>query len=430
MAIQFSCPYCTASVKVPDSASGKLGACPKCGTKIRIPSIPIPPVSAPTFPAAPPVMSPFVMPAPLPAPVDPGPGFPDLFQVTAVPVAAPRPPSPVSTDPFDFSNMSMAAASVSTPSSSAASRKKSLDGNGNPLGKGVLFGIGVGIGVGVMQLVLVLVGLVLVGVVIWQIIANQPVYSGNVVGERFPSERPISVPLPWDAIEVPAETQPKVIEYFQRHQTSLASSLYKLDIAASPQGLVIRFATTADSFLVSVDPQMVPDVKTLIDQNKAAWDEARKRELTFYAQQLCDNIAKAQLTGTRTEMAGYRDTVALNALVRGLGRHCVAAAKGTNYPCVFEDEAGKLYFVVHKTVTEITVKEKSGTERVPLLPPDFRIWASLPATAAPAPRVETVPAEAPGEAAKPAAEGDGKAMPDGEVMLPEAAGEEKMMEPK
>ena len=409
MAIQFSCPYCTASVKVPDSASGKLGACPKCGTKIRIPSIPIPPVSAPTFPAAPPVMSPYVMPAPRPAPVDPGPGFPDLFQVTAVPVAAPRPPSPVSTDPFDFSNVAAAAsaaepaAAVSTPSYTPASRKKASPRK--LMGPGVLLLIGLGV-------------LALVGVGIWQYIANQPVYTGTVVAERFPSERPISVPIPWDAIEVPAATQSSVIEYFKRHQTSLASSLYKLDIAASPQGLVIRFATTADSFLVSVDPQMVPDVKTLIDQNKAAWDEARKRELTFYAQQLCDNIAKAQLTGTRTEMAGYRDTVALNALVRGLGRHCVAAAKGTNYPCVFEDEAGKLYFVVHKTVTEITVKEKSGTERVPLLPPDFRIWASLPATAAPAPRVETVPAEAPGEAAKPAAEGDGKAMPDGEVMLP------------
>ena len=43
--LQFSCPYCTASVKVPDSASGKLGACPKCGTKIRIPSVPVPPVA-------------------------------------------------------------------------------------------------------------------------------------------------------------------------------------------------------------------------------------------------------------------------------------------------------------------------------------------------------------------------------------------------
>ena len=430
MAIQFSCPYCTASVKVPDSASGKLGACPKCGTKIRIPSIPIPPVSAPTFPAAPPVMSPYVMPAPLPAPVDPGSGFPDLFQVTAVPVTAPRPPSPVSTDPFDFSNVSMAAASVSTPSSSAASRKKSLDGNGNPLGKGVLFGIGVGIGVGVMQLVLVLVGLVLVGVVIWQIIANQPVYTGTVVGERFPSERPISVPLPWDAIEVPAATQSSVMEYFKRHQTSLASSLYKLDIAASPQGLVIRFATTADSFLVSVDPQLVPDVKTLIDQNKAAWDEARKRELTFFAKQLCDNIAKAQLTGTLTGMASYRDTVVFNALVRGLGRHCVAASKGTNYPCVFEDEAGKLYFVVHKTVTELTVMEKSGAERVPLLPPDFRIRASLPAAPAPAPRMEPVPSDAPVEAEKPVAEGGEETMKDDKAMQPESKDGEKMMEPK
>ncbi len=358
------------------------------------------------------------MPAPLPAPVDPGPGFPDLFQVTAVPVAASRPPSPVSTDPFDFSNVAAAAsepaAAVSTPSYTPASRKKASPRK--PMGPGVLLLIGLGV-------------LVLAGVGIWQYIANLPVYSGTVVGERFPSERPISVPLLWDAIEVPAATQSSVIEYFKRHPTALTTPFYKIDLTATPQGLVIRFSTTADSFLVSVDPQLVPDVKTLIDQNKAAWDEARKRELTFYAQQLCDNIGKAQLTGTLTGMASYRDTVVFNALVRGLGRHCVAASKGTNYPCVFEDEAGKLYFVVHKTVTELTVMEKSGAERVPLLPPDFRIRASLAAAPAPAPRMEPVPSDAPVEAEKPVTKEGEETMKDDKPMQPEADGE-KMMEPK
>ena len=393
MAIQFSCPYCTASVKVPDSASGKLGACPKCGTKIRIPTMPIPPVAAPQAPLAPPVMAPFVMPAPPSAP----------------------PPS-VSTDPFDFSNVAATAESaalVSTPAYSPASRKKPTPRQ--PMNPWVLIAIGVGV-------------LVLAGVGVWQYIANLPVYTGNVAGERVPSERPISVTLLWSDIGVPPETPPKVVAYFQRNQTSLDSTLYKIHLTASPQGLIIRFATTAESCLASADPQLVPDVKALLDQNRASWDEARKLELNVSAKLLCENIVKAQLTGTRTEMTSFHDTVFLNALVRGLGRHCVAAAKGTNYPCVFEDEAGKLYFVVHKTVTEMTVLEKTSTKRMPLLPPDFRIWASLPAPSAPAPRAEPVDPEAPTDPEKPAREPDEEKLPEDKAMTPEAG--EKMMKPK
>ncbi len=419
MAIQFSCPYCTASVKVPDSASGKLGACPKCGTKIRIPKVPIPPAGAslPTF--IPPVGAQLVMPVPMPA--DPGLGFPDLFQPAAPAPMAPLPPAPVSTDPFDFSNVAAAAASSSTATEASgsvvatASRQKPAP-KGKPLGTGVLFGIGVGV-------------LALVGVGIWQVIANQPVYEGSVVGTIVPSDKPISVPVAWSAIEVPASTQGQVIEYFKRHQTSLKNSMMEIEIAAAPQGLVVRFQTTADSILVSIDPQLVPDVKALIVANQASWGEARKKELATNAKVLCDNVAKAQLTSGRVEsVSSYHDTVILNALVRGLGRHVVAVANRINCPCVFEDEAGKLYFVVPRNTTEITVMEKSGAERVQMLPQAFRIYASIAVATSPAPRTPTPEPEAPVEKEKPAV--DVEPEKSDEMMKPEEAGEEKKMMPK
>ncbi len=419
MAIQFSCPYCTASVKVPDSASGKLGACPKCGTKIRIPKVPIPPAGAslPTF--IPPVGAQLVMPVPMPA--DPGLGFPDLFQPAAPAPMAPLPPAPVSTDPFDFSNVAAAAASSSTATEASgsvvatASRKKPAP-KGKPLGTGVLFGIGVGV-------------LALVGVGIWQVIANQPVYEGSVVGTIVPSDKPISVPVAWSAIEVPASTQGQVIEYFKRHQTSLKNSMMEIEIAAAPQGLIVRFQTTADSILVSIDPQLVPDVKALIVANQASWGEARKKELATNAKVLCDNVAKAQLTSGRVEsVSSYHDTVILNALVRGLGRHVVAVANRINCPCVFEDEAGKLYFVVPRNTTEITVMEKSGAERVQMLPQAFRIYASIAVATSPAPRTPTPEPEAPVEKEKPAV--DVEPEKSDEMMKPEEAGEEKKMMPK
>ena len=421
MAIQFSCPYCTASVKVPDSASGKLGACPKCATKVRIPSIPIPPVGASPPALGLPEGTPLVMPLPVPVPVPThlGQGFPNLFEEAPLAAAAPLPPPPVSTDPFDFSHMAAAASAPATTATSGtaastASRKKSAP-KGKPLGTGVLIGIGLGV-------------LALLGVGIWQIIANQPVYEGSVVGTIVQSDKPISVPVAWSAIEVPATTQGQVIEYFKRHQTSLNNNLMKIEVAASPQGLVVRFQTTADSILVSVDPQLVPDVKALIVANQASWSEARTKELTTNAKILCDNVAKAQLTSGRVEsVSSYHDTVILNALVRGLGRHVVAVANRINCPCVFEDEAGKLFFVVPRNTTEITVVEKSGAERVQMLPQAFRIYASVAAATSPAPRTPAPEPEVPVEKEKPAMEVEPEKSD--EMMEPVEAGE-KMMMPK
>ncbi|MEJ7595682.1 MAG: hypothetical protein WKF77_29580, partial [Planctomycetaceae bacterium] len=42
MAIEFNCPYCTATIRVPDAYAGKQGRCPKCDTKLLIPSVPLP----------------------------------------------------------------------------------------------------------------------------------------------------------------------------------------------------------------------------------------------------------------------------------------------------------------------------------------------------------------------------------------------------
>ena len=42
MAIEFNCPYCLATIRVPDAYSGKQGRCPKCDTRLLIPSVQLP----------------------------------------------------------------------------------------------------------------------------------------------------------------------------------------------------------------------------------------------------------------------------------------------------------------------------------------------------------------------------------------------------
>ena len=414
MAILFSCPYCTASVKVPDSTSGKLGGCPKCGTKIRIPVVAIPPsprlmAPLPVLPVAP----------PLAAPGPPEMALDFLAPQAALPPVPPAPRPAATGDPFDFS-----AAAAAPAYSSPVSRKKPTAPR-KPMGSGPLIVVGLAL-------------LALAGAGIWTYVQNLPVYEGTVAGLRVPSGQAIAVTVPWSSIEIPPQTQLPVIAYFKQYKTSLTNNLLKIGIGASPQGLIVRFETTAESMLVSVDPQLVPDIKTLITQQKAAWEESRKRELTQSAQELCDLAAKAQAAGQRMEnVSNYRDSVALNALVRGLGRHCVAVANKVNHPCVFEDELGQLFFVVHHQATELLVVEKSGEGRVKVLPAEFRISARIPSTASATPHfVPPPPEEEESEAApndkkmkpeKPAAEGEADAPEAGMEMPPDQAGEEAMM---
>lgn len=415
MAILFSCPYCTASVKVPDQAAGKVGACPKCGTKIRVPIVG-PPASSLSTPQSPrtverlePANAPHphvVATAPSPLPdttqfpvsvVPSEPHYPDLFTAPP-PVAVPFQPAEAAktvtptADPFDFSSVAMSVGPAATSSETsalqrAAPRKKTIPSKRIS---------------GKVLALLAVVLLVAAGIGVWIKIQNLPVYQGAVVGKRVPSGQTITVTVPWASIEIPGGVQTQVIEYFKRHQTSLANNLLKIDLNASPQGLTVRFATTEDSILVSVDPQQIPDIKTLIAENQTAWEAARERELKQFAQELCTHVAKAQTTGTRVEsVSTYRDTVALNALVHGLGRHCVCIANKTTHPCVFEDQQGILHFAVPEQVKEIIVVEKTVEGRAKQLPPDFEIRTSVPPAESATPRFEKEATEDPVEESVP-----------------------------
>src|SRR5712691_6192985 len=87
MAIQFNCPYCTATIQVPDHAAGKKGTCPQCRTKLVVPApreMFVPPPAA--APPAPPMF--------VPAPRMPMPGFDPSWPVPPSPTIAALPEQP------------------------------------------------------------------------------------------------------------------------------------------------------------------------------------------------------------------------------------------------------------------------------------------------------------------------------------------------
>lgn len=340
MAILFNCPYCTASVKVPDSAAGKLGECPKCATKIRIPAVEIPPAA--TTPPVPP-------PQPIP-------------QYAAQPYPAPDPTA--APESFDFSRLDTATPKTEAPRRTVVVKK--------PGGSGRTVGI-------VVMLALV----VLAGVAGWLIFQNQPIYTAAVAGTHAPSGQGISVSVPWATLNVEQSRQPPVVDYFKRHQTAILSNILKIEIAASINGLEIRAVPLEGTEIVGVDPYANPDIKKFILAGEPAWDATRRQVLAQFGKDLCDNVLDAQLKGGKvSNISDYRDVVALNSLVRGLGRHVLAASDQKLYPCIFEDKEGKLYFVVPIGTRDLVVTEKTFEGQPHVLPSGFRLDVSVAPPAA------------------------------------------------
>ncbi|MFG0331988.1 MAG: hypothetical protein ACF8TS_01375, partial [Maioricimonas sp. JB049] len=97
MAIQFNCPDCTSSIRVGDEAAGKIGRCPKCDQRLRVPQVTPPPAPSPAEPAAA---------APAPTPTEPP---------TPTPVAPFSPASDVGEDEVEFPDLTAGVAPTPGP---------------------------------------------------------------------------------------------------------------------------------------------------------------------------------------------------------------------------------------------------------------------------------------------------------------------------
>jgi hypothetical protein len=133
--------------------------------------------------------------------------------------------------------------------------------------------------------------LILAGAGGWLILKNQPIYAAAVTGTHAPAGQGISVSVPWATVNVEQSRQPPVVEYFKRHQTAILSNILKIEIAASINGLEIRALPLEGTEIIGVDPYGTPDIKKFLLANETAWDATRRQVLAQFGKNLCDNVS-------------------------------------------------------------------------------------------------------------------------------------------
>ena len=313
MTIQFDCPYCTSTLKVPDSSAGKQGDCPRCGTKLVIPN-PLAEVSQMEHPAA--------------------------------STPSPSPPAPVeaanATEQAIDQTGSSAEPAESKPMTTMTAlylRKRRSSKLGGILLFLFFFSLMLGIA----------------GYFYWN---YGPRLEGNLVAARLNSEaakleqrlKSKDLGLSEDMIQAVNQSLKEVP---RRVQSDLMDMVFT---GSERGGFYIELKPGANTELVRVDLTGDPALMDYISKNGVRLDQHRFAEFQSQLKQFYTEWHQFLETGeAMPDLINYRNTIGVNSLIGGLGYHIEARVNNMIYPCVHDDFQGGLFFLVPRGTLQFKI---------------------------------------------------------------------------
>lgn len=387
MAIEFNCPFCTAAIRVADTAAGKIGRCPKCNTRLRVPQ-PVgpgdasgrPPSAAPPHPEPDPAVptQPEVPPDKPLASAGPG-DLPDIPDFTAL---------------ADSAGESFVAPEVTdSPAEPTIPLIDVGDAAAEPIHQRVARRSQTNWHALLVPLICSLI-LVIAGVGYWWM--HRETLTGELTGERMPVGTTVSDSIQRFVPDVSTELWQAALTGLREDPVVIQSDLIVLEIRGAGRALEVSLYAGRDADLVRVDVRRNPVVNQFCIDAAETLDDDRSAEFKAATTQFLrdwDNAAASgMLMGNGRE---YRDSVGINALVDGLGYHSAALVGNKLYPCVSADQDGRLYFIVPHDVSKFLITERKSPEKPSVFPTEYALTVNVvtPAVETPEPATENAPDE-------------------------------------
>lgn len=368
MAIQFNCPYCTTQIRVPDSAGGKRGACPRCRAKILVPKVAVKAVqSSAGQPTAPQESEPEPKKKKKTKSIRErlleGPQFVDLPEPETEPAAAaasPLPPAivPESAPPGPPLPMTAAIPAASretaTPYARALKRRRRRR---RFVWLPVLFG-------------LMLVG----GVAVFLVVTGRKKLEGTLEAVVVPDASLPPRTISESAASVDREKTAKVLNYLQQRPIGVLRSnmgLMKHDVTATASGLSVAVYETKSVQFYRVDVGADKPLRDFLKEKVARLDRPRAKELESGLNEFYERSAATIAAGgsiPQDALETLRSRVLINSLVGAAGYHLLANVRGQLYLCMYEDNRGRLYFLLPRGTKKFTLvgrKLDDGTRMFP-----------------------------------------------------------------
>lgn len=470
MAIEFQCPYCTATIRVPDAFAGKRGSCPKCATKVLVPAIApppgyVPPAARPA-PAAGPI-GPSVPVPPLPrGPIGPPPSFAGAaHSVAPARGAAPSMPAAPDATAFDpreadppgiqfaaYDHGTAATAEYefapgalrsgvppapAPPDGSATADLPTIPPGASTTARGpvqeypldALEAAGGRTGRrrrrrrvrwGIPAFFI----LVLAGALVLLLKLYQTRLEGRIVVQAFHQVElpPGIVPRGVAVQDLPPKTVDFVLRRLKESPQVLAGNLSRFELRGTDDGIRVHLGRSETTQFVRVDLYRQPGVKEFVQKHGHELDPPRDAELKANVRKFFIDAENAYFHGEPfANLADYVDPVLGNVLTSSLGWHVEAVADGTIYRCQYEDAQGNVYFLLPPKVVQFVLRGRKLPDGSVRLPVEYEVTVRLARD-----DPNAAPEEPDGTATTP---GSGERPGIGEMPAPGATPKSGMVEP-
>ncbi len=353
MPIEFQCPFCQATIRVPDSARGGKGRCPQCTVRITVPKkTTLPPITE--LPAFEPVAE----------------EQPVVLQEMNDPPETDSPP--VFATESTFASRSVAVAfdpdalensrNEELPNVLAAPVRRKINGKQKRLRHWTIYGAAI-----------LLIGLIAAGLLISSNTVIERL-SGELIAGSAESMELSPVMIGRSRIELPADEVTELLKKLEHSPVPLNSSSSHVQLKGTPNGLEVSISAGTQSQFYRVNLKGNESVRQFLLQNEARLEIERTqevdREVSKFFTAYQDVLAKRAPSDSITV---FRDSLALPSLTRGFGHQLVAAYGRGLYRCVYEDRDGGLYFMLPPGVTEFEVIGRTHPDGRIAVPAAFRV---------------------------------------------------------
>ncbi|MFM7058374.1 MAG: hypothetical protein ACKO2P_15765 [Planctomycetota bacterium] len=403
MAIEFDCPRCSATIRVPDAYSGRQGRCPQCNERLLVPLVAVPDASAQVavqhsagFSAQAPPAGPSFSSGPPRADVSSGPVMVVAeMSVPAAPVGAAVPgPAVAVADASAPAAPASASGAVGLPvgpgaGSSASPRRgrsKTSRFNRRRPSRALVIGIPA-------------IGFLLLLAILALSIPGGPELQGELKGRLLVEKSLPRTVVPWSDAGVSGEQQQALQAALTENPETFSSELLVCRVLGTASGLEIQLtaATGARWCAVNLHDAGQKALALWLKQQRVRLGEQRRAEMIQTLSAWCQDKLR-QINGEQItiDAAGARDNGVLTATVDSLGYAVQARAGKRLLRAAAEDDTGWLYFCVPADTESLVVEGRSHETSGLLFPGRYEVTfdAAPAAPAAPSAKAASEPSAA------------------------------------
>ena len=301
MAIEFDCPSCNSTIRVPDAYGGKQGRCPKCDTRLLVPTVLRPEnVSASASPATTNTVS-------------------SGGSTTDLPVAE---------------TFTVQTASRTTRKRSARRRPSRALVIGMP----------------------VLGFLILLAIIGFAVTSSLPELNGELAATRLETTSLPKVTIPWADTGLSEDERKTLGDFLSTTPETLSSQVMTCRLIGAEEGIEVQLTAGSNHEWCMVQTATNKPLALWLKRERPALNAKRIQILRAALTSYChDKLTQIAGESVSINVIAVRNDVGINACGDALSFVVEAATGNKQIPCSYEDDAGNIYFCVPRGTTSFEI---------------------------------------------------------------------------